>query len=119
MKRQLLAAVASVWMFGTSLAFADVLPPDGCSSTSPDVKLCDGKKSGDACVFANGTKGNCSALRCTTDGGATLYACVASGASTPSTGCSAAMGVSSAGLGMLLAGGAALTLLAARRRRKN
>lgn len=119
MTRQLIAAVLSVWMLGTNVASADVVPPDGCSSTNPDVKLCDGKKAGDACVFSNGTKGNCAALRCTTDGGATLYACVATGASTPSMGCSAAMGVSSAGFGFLLTGGATLALLVSRRRRKN
>ncbi len=118
MKRQLLAAMASVWMLGAGVASADVGPPDGCYPTNPDIKPCDGKTAGDACMFANGTKGSCAALRCKSDGGATLHACVKTGSSTPSTGCSAA-GASSAGLGFLLAGSAALTLATTRRRRKS
>lgn len=70
-------------------ARADVVPPDECGDAKDRV-LCEGKKAGDACTFANGTKGNCAKLRCTNDAGEALLQCVATGAT--GGGCSALPG---------------------------
>lgn len=74
------AALFTLCMISSATpAFADVAPPS-CSGTDPAIQLCSGKAAGDACTFSNGTKGNCAALRCATDGGATVLSCVATGA---------------------------------------
>ncbi|HMY59161.1 MAG TPA: hypothetical protein PKL17_07775 [Pseudomonadota bacterium] len=102
--------------FGTIPARADVSPPPSCGSTSSaDITACSGKMAGDACSFANGTKGSCASLRCVTDAGTTQLACVATGASSPGCSFSGTM-ESGAAVGMLLLGTLAAALLRRRER---
>lgn len=97
-------------------AFADV-PPPACSGTDPAIQLCSGKAAGDACTFSNGVKGNCAALRCATDGGATVLSCVATGASSGGCSLSTRPGGGASPLAAWLAALSASAVLAWRRRR--
>jgi MYXO-CTERM domain-containing protein len=120
--------VAALLALLPALAHADLAPPPAdaaptdCQSAQTNAAPCDGKKAGDACTFANGTAGNCAALRCVTDGGQTLLACVATGAepsgsaSSSKSGCSTSpSGPDPTSTAALVALGVA-TFLAARRR---
>lgn len=113
-----ICAVAVALLVGAPVAArADVAPPNGCGS-SAGMALCAGLKAGDACTFANGTKGSCAALFCTNDAGQTLLECVATGASPPSGGCSALPVGAATASGGLAGGGLLVAMLVATRRRR-
>jgi len=130
MQTRVTLPIAALLALLPALAHADVAPPQAdaattdCQSAQTNAAPCDGKKAGDACTFANGTAGNCAALRCVTDGGQTLLACVATGAEPSGSSSSSKSGCATAPRGSEPATGASLlilgaaTILAARRRRR-
>jgi len=129
MRTGVIVSIAALLSLLPALARADIAPPPAdasttdCQSALAGAAPCDGKKAGDACTFANGTAGNCAALRCVTDGGQTLLACVATGAEPSGSSSSSKSGCATAPRGSEPATGASLlilgaaTILAARRRR--
>jgi hypothetical protein len=124
----------------TSDARADVLPPDASSSSSSSSSSstsssggsdcgsaqstapCDGKKVGDACTVSGGAAGTCTALRCVTDGGQTMVACLQSSSAPPKSESSSGSGCIVAALGapagapLAVGLGLAASLLSRRRR---
>ena len=139
MRTHMLTGLAGACLtLSLSLAFARVARADVAPGPTPTpacgandtaaASPCSGKKAGDACTLASGGAGQCQALRCTTDGGATLLGCVApsatadggtSGPVSSSSNCAIhAPGARAGGAGLTLLGLAASLALAAVRRRR-